>query len=53
MMKFATMVMVAFMFLSQYREALGDRYVYVIGWLAFAAAIDFIIWRWLSKNESN
>jgi hypothetical protein len=53
MMKFATMVMVAFMFLSQFGKVLGDRYVYVIGWLAFAAAMDFIIWRWLSKNESD
>jgi hypothetical protein len=53
MMKFATMVMVAFMFLSQFSEVLGDRRMYIIGWLAFAAAMDFIIWRFLSKNESN
>jgi hypothetical protein len=49
MMKFATMVMVAIMFLSQFSEVLGNRFWFIIGWLAFAAAIDYIIWRFYAN----
>ena len=51
-MKLATMVMVAFMFLSQFHEVLGDRFWLIIGWLAFAAVTDFFVWRFC-RNESN
>jgi hypothetical protein len=45
MMKFATMAMVALMFLSQFSEVIGERFWPILGWLATAAVIDFCVWR--------